>query len=301
MSISSISNNRPAFRPTLPPPSVTQARDTSKVQGARDTQGVDSVRRSLQRDSFDTRGVRDLSKLTGEPQVTQPQRLEFLQKSSPSTSPAADASGATQGVQGTDSLGRQKLSADQFLSQAPSSADQVYPELNYSQPGLGQEKQQVWDAAKRQGASDAEASILVAQYMQEGNRDGSKDASGDSANYGPFNLNGGMLKQFAGLSSDDLSHLNGGLSESLDANCKAALSAMHTMGTGGYLNDVRAGITGYEDPSKRISNDANVRDNDTTIFGKNIANAAAKVLADAQSGAGVGNDQRYAGDVPHLS
>ncbi|WP_434386627.1 hypothetical protein [Melittangium boletus] len=195
--------------------------------------------------------------------------------------------------------------AKDFLAKGPHPQDQVYKEIAHAEAGLGEKKQALWDAAHQAGASDAEAAVLVAQQMQEGANDPNK--SGAAENFGPLNLNRDLLKDFGGVKEENLStlneHANGKYTpEALRANVEGALTAMRTMGTERYLDHVRAGSSGYENPTQRMPfAGAGTADDDTRRFGRNIANAANLVLSDFQKDPGsIGRDWRQAAEIAYV-
>lgn len=195
--------------------------------------------------------------------------------------------------------------AKDFLAKGPHAQDQVYKEIAHAEAGLGEKKQALWDAAHQAGASDAEAAVLVAQQMQEGANDPNK--SGAAENFGPLNLNRDLLKDFGGVKEENLSklneHANGKYTpEALRANVEGALTAMRTMGTERYLDHVRAGSSGYENPTQRMPfAGAGTADDDTRRFGRNIANAANLVLSDFQKDASsIGRDWRQAAEIAYV-
>jgi hypothetical protein len=196
----------------------------------------------------------------------------------------------------------QAVQADQLLAGAPHPPQMVYPELApHNKQGLGQQKQAWWDNALAAGATQAEAAIIVAQLMQEGGRDPTKDTLGGAANYSDLNLNRDLLTQFGGVSPQDLSALNVNTPDGRQKTVKAALTAMRRMGVERYLHHVRAGATGYNHPDQRISHNPRVMNDDTRRFGRNIANAARKLLADYNDNPlSMSNDVRYAGNIPWI-
>jgi hypothetical protein len=204
---------------------------------------------------------------------------------------AADAGGTTD--------------AKAFLAKGPHPKDRVYEEIAHESPGLGDKNKALWDAAHAAGASDAEAAVLVAQQMQEGANDSTK--SGGAENFGPLNLNRGLLKDFGGVKEEGLSQLNenaGGkyTHGALRANAGAALTAMRTMGTERYLDHVRGGSSAYDNPTARLPfAGPATADDDTRRFGRNIANAANKVLSDFQKDPqSLTRDWRQAASIPYV-
>lgn len=216
----------------------------------------------------------------------------------------SDSVGGVSGTQGSSS-NPGTTDAKDFLSKGPHAKDKVYPEIAHDSPGLGEKNKALWDAAHKAGASDEEASVMVAQQMQEGGNDPTK--SGGAENFGPLNLNRGLLKDFGGVAEGDLQKLNensGGkyTPEALEANAKASLTAMRTMGTERYLDHVRGGGSGYERPTERLPfAGPKTADDDTRRFGRNIANAANRVLEDFKKDpASLGRDWRQAADIPYV-
>lgn len=192
-----------------------------------------------------------------------------------------------------------------FLGKGLHPKEQVYEEIAHELPGLGEKNKALWDAAHKAGASDEEAAIMVAQQMQEGSNDATK--SGGAENFGPLNLNRSLLKDFGGVKEEELSRLNensGGkyTPEALEANAKAALTAMRTMGTERYLDHVRGGSSGYAHPNERLSfAGPATADDDTRRFGRNIANAANHVLEDFQKDpTSISRDWRQAANIPYV-
>jgi|GEM_PF-4479170 len=195
--------------------------------------------------------------------------------------------------------------AKSFLGKGLHSKENVYEEIAHDSPGLGEKNKALWDAAHQAGASDEEASLLVAQQMQEGANDPSK--SGGAENFGPMNLNRGLLKDFGGVKEENLSKLNensGGkyTPEALRANVEGALTAMRTMGTERYLDHTRGGGSGYDRPTERLPfAGPATADDDTRRFGRNIANAANRVLADFQKDPhSISRDWRQAASIPYI-
>jgi hypothetical protein len=198
-----------------------------------------------------------------------------------------------------------KSDAQEFLGKGLHPKDQVYEEIAHESPGLGEKNKALWDAAHEAGASDEEAALMVAQQMQEGANDPSK--SGGAENFGPLNLNRGLLEGFGGVKEEELSKLNensGGkyTPEALRANSEAALTAMRTMGTERYLDHVRGGSSGYERPTERLPfAGPATADDDTRRFGRNIANAANHVLEDFQKDpTSLSRDWRQAASIPYV-
>ena len=195
------------------------------------------------------------------------------------------------------------VNADLFLAGAPYPQILVYQELAHNQKGLGQQKLDWWNTAISANATRAEAAIVVAQLMLEGGRDPSKDAKGGAANYSDINLNRDLPTQFGSVSPQDLASLNANTADGRRKTVLAALKAMRDprMGVERYLHHVRAGTTGYNQPEKRISRNPRVLDDDTRRFGRNIANAARKLLADFNKDPHlIGGDMRYAGNIPWI-
>lgn len=187
-------------------------------------------------------------------------------------------------------MGPGGISAKTLVSQGHHPASSVYQELSYNQPGLGGQKEAVWKTAIAAGANKQEAALLVAEMMQEGRRDPSKDDKGASANYGPFNLNRDLLTQFGGVSKSKLGELNKAGPAALRDNVKAALTAMRRMGANRYLDHVRGGASGYEHPNS-----------DTHRFERSLANNAAKVLHDYEKNPrSLSSDHRYASNIPPI-
>lgn len=183
----------------------------------------------------------------------------------------------------------QANTSTQALIQGASSSD-VFPVLGeHTQQGLGAQKQAVWNAALEMGASKETAGLLVAQLMQEGFRDFTKDNDGASANFGPFNLNKDMLTTFGGVKPEELSKLNEGTPEAVRANVKAAITAIKNMGADRYLDHVRGGATGYNNPSP-----------DEDRFVSTLATAAKRVVEhESQDKNWMSSDSRDASDIAH--
>ncbi len=193
------------------------------------------------------------------------------------------------------------VSAVQFLSRAPHPANLIYPELSHPQRGLGAKKQAWWDTAIGAGANQSEAAIIVAQVMQEGTRDKTKDNAGGAANYSDLNLNRSLLTQFGGVAQQNLGALNADTANAQQDAVRAALTAMRAMGVERYLHHVRGGTTGYNNPAQRISQNPSVTNDDTSRFGRNIANAAKRLLNEyAINSRSMSSDWRYAGNIPWI-
>lgn len=193
------------------------------------------------------------------------------------------------------------VNAIQFLARAPYPANLVYPELDHPQRSLGAKKQAWWDTAIAAGANQSEAAIIVAQVMQEGTRDATKDNAGGAANYSDLNLNRSLLTQFGGVAQQNLAALNANTPSARQNAVRAALTAMRSMGVERYLHHVRGGTTGYNNPNQRISHNPSVTNDDTSRFGRNIANAAKKLLDEyARNPRSMSSDQRYAGNIPWI-
>ncbi|RKG71931.1 hypothetical protein [Corallococcus terminator] len=273
MSLSAITQ-RPAFRPDPATLSRLQAKPASEAQGTQ-TPSVHPVVKRFQTDSFEQ----------------DPEVKSTKQSTTPTTPPGA---------------GDTAVSTESLVQAGTHGSDQVYPELSYEETKqyndhpVGYWKSQVFEAATNAGASEEEAALLVAQAMQEGGTDFSKN--GSSTNFGPFNLNKDLIQTFGGKDvPGDLNQLNGTDEKAIALNVGVALDAMRTMGANNYLHHVRGGATNYTNPEQRISDNIDVRHDDARIFARSVANNANKILAaykeDPNS---LTTDHRFASDIPHI-
>lgn len=264
-------------RPTFKPTPVTQTQQASQTQQATQPAAVHPLVQQFQTDSFEagTSGTRTT-------QATP----------TPLTTPAG--------------AGEAAVSTDSVVQAGTHGADQVYPELSYEENQqynghpVGYWKTEVFNAATKAGASQEEAALLVAQSLQEGGTDFSKN--GSATNFGPFNLNKDLIQSFGGDAvPGDLSQLNGTDSKAIERNVGVALNAMRSMGANNYLHHVRGGATNYTDPNQRLSSNVDVRNDDAHAFARSLANNAHKILAAYQADpSSLTTNHRFASDIPAI-
>ncbi|WP_208723237.1 hypothetical protein, partial [Corallococcus llansteffanensis] len=269
---------RPAFRPTPATQQATQTQQASQTQQATQPPAVHPIVQRFQTDSFEAGA-------SGTPrtQATTP---------TPLTTPAG--------------AGEAAVSAESVVQAGTHGAEQVYPELSYEENQqynghpVGYWKTEVFNAATKAGASPEEAALLVAQSMQEGGTDFSKN--GSATNFGPFNLNKDLIQSFGGDAvPGDLNQLNGTDSKAIELNVDVALNAMRTMGANNYLHHVRGGASNYTDPNQRISSNVDVRNDDAHAFERSLANNAHKILAAYQADpSSLATNHRFASDIPAI-
>ncbi|MBZ4330291.1 hypothetical protein NR800_21820 [Corallococcus interemptor] len=212
-----------------------------------------------------------------------------------STTPSARPAGA----------GSDPVSASTLVSKSSHDASRDYPAVSYSEDklynnkSLGFWKKEIWDTATQAGATPEEAAVLVAQAMQEGGTDYAK--KGDSTNYGPFNLNEDLLKNYGKHLPANLQDLNKETPEAIKLNVTNALDAMRAMGANNYLHHVRGGRTNFEHPEQRISNNPNVKADDAFAFERSISNNARLFLESIQANpSALTSNQRFASDIPNI-
>jgi hypothetical protein len=233
------------------------------------------------------------------------QRLMFTDsfESSP-TARSAPVSGAAPGSR-PHGAGSAAVDTGSLVQSGQYQEGQDYKALSYDEPqqyngqSVGFWKSNVWNAATDAGATKEEAALLVAQVMQEGGTDFNK--SGDATNFGPFNLNKDMLQTFGKHLPGDLQQLNGTSPEAIQLNVQNALDVMREVGANNYLHHVRGGSTNFTEPSKRISDNPDVKNDDAFAFERALAHNAKQFLQayEAQPSS-LTTNHRFASDIPNI-
>jgi hypothetical protein len=233
------------------------------------------------------------------------QRLMFTDsfESSPS-SKSAPVSGAPPGSR-PHGAGSPVVETGSLVQSAQYQEGKDYPALSYDEPkqyngqSVGFWKSNVWSAAMDAGATKEEASLLVAQVMQEGGPDFNK--SGAATNFGPFNLNQDMLQTFGKHLPGNLQDLNGSSPEAIKLNVQNALDVMREVGANNYLHHVRGGSTHFTDPSKKIGDNPNVKSDDAFAFERSLSyNAKQFLQAYEAQPSSLTSNQRFASDIPGI-